>query len=149
MVAVVTPATAQAENDIHGWDDPSKAEFIIQDVATTFRYPGNHTLLRDIHIDCDLLVKFGAKAVPTVGFVGQFNAENEATWSALSSSAKRNLTAWKGSLDYRFGKVNGVLIHMSGAHEITNETVKNAFKTCREDHADHGVDSSDLLQYGK
>ena len=144
------PAQADnVQNGIHGWDEPSKAEFIMRDVPTKFLHPRPYWKKRDVHVDCDLLVKDGDKRLGTIGFVMQFNAESDATVKAMSPQSYRLLQSWKGSMDYRPGKINGVVPHTEGQHGIGMKVIGAAARECAKNHNDHGVDISSLGTYDR
>lgn len=149
MAATVPAQADNVQNGIHGWDEPRKAEFIMRNVNTKFLHPNVHWKKRDVHVDCDLLVKDGSRRLGTIGFVMQFNAETNATVNAMGPQSYKLLQAWKGSMDYRPGKVQGVVTHTDGQHGIGMNAIGAAARECAKNHNDHGVDINSLATYGR
>ena len=137
--SVALTSAAGASNGVNGWDEKSKAEHTMRNIQTHFT-TGEAPVHRDVHVDCDLLVKDGSKRHYTTGFAMQFNAETERTERAIGANALKNLKTWKGQLDYRGGKVKGTIVHLEAAHKISRDTVKKARQICMSDHNDHGTD---------
>jgi hypothetical protein len=130
---------SNSQNGVNGWDNPNASEFVIKNVHTHFT-TGEAPVYRDVHIDCDLLVKDGDKRHYTTGFAMQFNAETDNTERAIGAKALKNLKKWRGQLDYRGGKVKGTIVHLESAHKISRNTVKAAKQKCMSEHNDHGTD---------
>ncbi len=144
------PSSVKADNvqnGMHGWDEPRNAEFIQRDVSTKFLYPRVHWRERDVHVDCDLLVKDGNKALATTGFAAQFNAETQLTIDNLSSQSLSALQNWQGEMDYRAGRVRGTLTHLDSQHGIGLDVVKRAILTCKRNYSGHGININNLATH--
>jgi len=138
LATAAAPASAQ-DNAVHGWDDPTLAEFTMNDINTRFT-TGEPDVTRDVHIDCDLLVKDGDQRHYTTGFAIQFNAETQRTNELLGPQVIGLLQSWRGQMDYRAGKVRGTIVHLEGAHNIPRSTVKEARQRCIDEYPEHGFD---------
>lgn len=126
-----------------GWDRPDQAEFVMTGITTSFT-TGEPDVVRDIHIDCDLLVEDGDARHYTTGFAMQFNAETERTAEAIGPQNVARLQSWVGQLDYRASTVGGTITHLEGAHGISRFTVRDARERCMSEHPDHGIDINQL-----
>ncbi len=146
--AALPNAAAAENNGLHQWSDPSRAEFTVPNVRTKLLVPNVHYTTQDVHVDCDLMINANDKAIVPIGFIGQFNAETEATISALSPTALQAIENWKGSLDYRKSSQTGVLAHLTGQHEISMAQVGQAAQRCWSDFRGNAVDLNDLPTHG-
>jgi hypothetical protein len=162
--ATMPANSADNNGEAHGWDVPELAEFVMEDVNTMLLLPPPVSYIsRDVHVDCDLLVRPGnardlqeAMPYPTVGFAIQFNAESQYTYEAFKQIDRSNnlpegttagrLQGWVGQMDYRGSSIEGVMGHLISQHGIPTTIVQQAYKTCIEDHPEHGVSEFSLNQ---
>lgn len=149
-LATGAPSTqAEIVNGMHGWDDRSKSEFVMGDISTKFLYPNVHWRKRDVGVDCDLLVKDNGNTLATTGFVAQFNAETQETIDRLSPGILELLENWKGQMDYRAGRVMGVLTHLESQHGVGIDVIKAAVSECQTHYPSHGTDIQNLHTLGR
>lgn len=147
-------AAADENNGIHQWSDPAKAEFTIPNVRTKLLFPNIHYVDVDVHIDCDLMMEGrtpqgNPQPLISVGLIGLFNAESEATTVGLAPGALEVFENWKGSLDYRSSSQNGVFTHLFGAHDISKQQVVEAAQRCWTDFRGNILHTDDLAQHGE
>jgi len=141
LFVAASPANAQVEG--RGWDEPALSEFTMQDVNTQFT-TGEPNVVRDISIDCDLLVRDGQTLFLTTGFAMQFNAETARTEELLGEETMDLLRTWRGQMDFRDRRVQGTATHLSSAHGISAGTLVSAAKTCKQNYFDHAMDIKEL-----
>lgn len=139
VMATAAAVPASAQNNVHGWDEPALAEFILRDVNTGFT-TGEPDVVRDVHVDCDLLVRDGETLFLTTGFSIQFNAETQRTVDFLGEETIALLQTWRGQMDYRSSRVRGVAQHLVSAHGISQKTLVEAARTCKNDYFDDAMD---------
>jgi hypothetical protein len=138
-MATAAALPASAQDGVHGWDEPALAEFVMRDVDTRFT-TGEPNVVRDVHVDCDLLVRDGQTLFLTTGFAIQFNAETQRTNDILGPQTIALLQTWRGQMDYREGRVTGAATHLASAHGITATTLVDAARTCKRDHFERAED---------
>lgn len=155
-----TKLAANENGEAHGWDVPSLAEFVMEDVQTKLLLPPPARYVsRDIHVDCDLLVRPGdalekGKTYPTVGFAIQFNAESQYTVDAFNEIDRRSgvpegttvgrLQGWVGQMDYSGSSFSGVMGHLTSQHDIPVSVIAEAIQECQTNFPTHGVKESEL-----
>jgi hypothetical protein len=131
---------AQAQNDdVQGWDILENAELVVPGVATRIKFGKIGTVVRDVHVDCDLLkqgrTQDGKPAVfLTPAFFAQFNAESESTWQKLPENVRQVLERSRRDMSISKPSIDGIKGHLEIEHGIKPATVVQAGQRCKAEH---------------